>query len=51
MIVLDQDEIKTMNTPLNIGVYSNGKQINILNTSFLGPVVKEHKDKEHDEKD
>ncbi len=51
MIILDTDEIKTMNTPLKIGVYSNGQQINMLNTSFLGPVIKEHKDKEHDEKD
>jgi hypothetical protein len=51
LILLDQDEIKTMNTPLDIGVYSNGKLLNVLKTSFLGPVEKEHKEKEHDEKD
>jgi len=45
MIVLDQDELKTMNTPLNIGIYSDGKQINVLNTSFLGPVIKVQKRK------
>ena len=50
MVVLDQGEIKTMNTPLDIGVYSDGKQINLLKTSFLGPVEKEHNEKEHDEK-
>ena len=51
MIVLDQDELKTMNTPLNIGIYSDGKQINVLNTSFLGPVIKVHKESDHHEKD
>jgi hypothetical protein len=51
MVVLDQRDLKTMNTPLNIGVYSNGKQLNVLKTSFLGPVEKRHTDEEHDEED
>jgi cytochrome c oxidase accessory protein FixG len=51
MVVLDQSEIKTMNTPLSVGVYSNGKQVNVIKTSFLGPVAKEQKEKEQDEED
>jgi cytochrome c oxidase accessory protein FixG len=38
LIVLPKNEIKKMNTPLEIGVYSNGKLIEKKNTSFLGPV-------------
>ena len=46
MIVLNQDEIKAMNTPLTIGIYSDGKQINALQTSFLGPVLIENQGRE-----
>jgi cytochrome c oxidase accessory protein FixG len=48
MVMLDKHKIKTMNTPLKIGVYSNGKKISLISTSFLGPVVKKHKEGEHE---
>ena len=39
-ISLDKKSIVTMNTPLRIGVYSQGIEIQQINTSFLGPVEK-----------
>ena len=41
LIVLPKDEIKSMNTPVKIGVYANNKLIQEINTSFLGPVEEE----------
>ena len=46
LIILPESEIKTMNTPVEIGFYSNGKLLQNVKTSFLGPVVK-HKDENH----
>ena len=48
LIILPDSEIKTMNTPVDIGFYSNGKLLQNVKTSFLGPVVK-HKDENHEE--
>lgn len=38
LIFLPKDEIKRMNTPLTVGVYSKGDLIEKINTSFIGPV-------------
>ncbi len=38
LIILPKDEIKTMSTPIKIGVYAGNKLIKEINTSFLGPV-------------
>lgn len=37
LIVLNKEKIKMTNTPLKIEVLSGGKQIDIVNTTFLGP--------------
>jgi cytochrome c oxidase accessory protein FixG len=52
-ISLDKESITAMNTPLEIGVYSGGVEIQKINTSFLGPVEKKkrHDDKHSDEKE
>jgi cytochrome c oxidase accessory protein FixG len=39
-ISLDKKSIVTMNTPLQIGVYSEGVEVQRITTSFLGPVEK-----------
>ncbi|HLP14860.1 MAG TPA: cytochrome c oxidase accessory protein CcoG [Bacteroidota bacterium] len=39
-VILGRDEIKAMNTPLEIGVYAGGTRIASMSTSFLGPVRK-----------
>ena len=41
LIILPESEIKSMNTPVTIGFYSNGKLLQTINTSFLGPVEKQ----------
>lgn len=41
LIILPKDEIKTMSTPVKIGVYADNKLIKEINTSFLGPVEEE----------
>lgn len=46
LIILPDSEITTMNTPVEIGFYSNGKLLQSIKTSFLGPVQK-HKDENH----
>ena len=38
LILLDKAGIKKMNTPIEIGVYSDAKLIEKVKTSFLGPV-------------
>lgn len=49
-ISFDKKSITTMNTPLVIGVYSRGTEIQRISTSFLGPVEKnDHGDKRHNE--
>lgn len=40
-VLLDKTKISRMNTPLEIGVYSNGKEVDRITTSFLGPVEKQ----------
>ncbi|MBS1517510.1 MAG: cytochrome c oxidase accessory protein CcoG [Bacteroidetes bacterium] len=37
LILMPKDKIKMTNTPLNIEVYSDGKEIDELKTNFLGP--------------
>ena len=37
LIVLNKEKIKMTNTPLKIEILSGGKQIDIVNTTFLGP--------------
>jgi cytochrome c oxidase accessory protein FixG len=39
-VLLEKDEIKKMNTPIEIAVFANGKEIHRIATSFLGPVEK-----------
>ncbi|MBI2429064.1 MAG: cytochrome c oxidase accessory protein CcoG [Ignavibacteriales bacterium] len=39
-VLLEKNEIKKMNTPIVIEVYSNGKEIHRIKSSFLGPVEK-----------
>ena len=54
LIIIPGSELKTMNTPVTIGFYSNGKLLQNIQTSFLGPMKKEfdkEHDKEHEEKD
>lgn len=38
MVLLSKDEIKKMNTPIELGVYSDDKLIAKLNSTFMGPV-------------
>ncbi|HAP35472.1 MAG TPA: cytochrome c oxidase accessory protein CcoG [Bacteroidetes bacterium] len=46
-ISFDKKSITTMNTPLVIGVYSGGIEIQRITTSFLGPVEKKDQDEKH----
>ncbi len=46
-ISFDKKSISTMNTPLQIGVYSDGVEIQRINTSFLGPVEKKDQGEKH----
>ena len=41
LVLLDKDDIKKMNTPIEIGVYDGDKLIKKVKTSFLGPVEKD----------
>ncbi len=47
LVLLPKQEIKTMNTPIIIGVYSGNKLLQKVKTSFLGPV--EEKDGKHED--
>jgi hypothetical protein len=38
-IILNRDQIKNRKTKLTIGVYSNGKKIETVQTNFMGPVA------------
>jgi cytochrome c oxidase accessory protein FixG len=38
LVMLPEDEIKVMNTPLRIGVYRDNRKIDEIKTSFLGPI-------------
>ena len=46
LILLPKSEIKYMDTPISISVYSNKKLLEDIKTSFLGPV--KHGHDEHD---
>lgn len=50
LVVIPKSEIEKMNTPITIGFYSNGKLLDNIRTSFLGPVESHDKD-EHEEAD
>ena len=40
LLLLNRSELKSMNTPITIDVYSNGKLLEEVKTSFLGPMNK-----------
>lgn len=42
-ILLKKDSITKMNTPIVLGIYSGGREIQRIITSFLGPVEKKEK--------
>ncbi len=46
--MLPKSDIKFMDTPISIGVYSNNKLLEEKSTSFLGPVKRNHDDHEKD---
>ncbi len=51
-VLLDKRSITMMNTPLQFAVFVDGKEVQRINTSFLGPVEKKEKHEEkHDEKE
>ncbi|MFO7447865.1 MAG: cytochrome c oxidase accessory protein CcoG [Ignavibacteriaceae bacterium] len=50
LLLMPGDDLKRMNTPVSIGVYSNNKLLREIKTSFLGPVPKEEKEDEGDDK-
>ena len=37
LIVLDQSALKSGTTPVVVGIYSHGKRIQTIKTSFIGP--------------
>lgn len=37
LVLLNKDELKTMNVPLEIGLYKNGERFEIKKINFLGP--------------
>lgn len=38
MVLLKRDDIKTMTTAITIGIQTDGRQVDVIKTSFLGPV-------------
>ena len=50
LIILPKSEIKTMNTAVSIGFYSNDKLLQTIKTSFLGPVERHEKENHENEK-
>ena len=44
LVTLPKDEIKQMNTPVTIAVYSNNKLMKSIHSSFLGPVKMQKED-------
>ena len=43
LVTIPKDEIKILNTPIDIAVYSRSKLLKKIHTSFLGPVKKKNK--------
>lgn len=37
-IILDQNDIKKMKTKVKVGIFSEGEQIETVNTTFIGPI-------------
>ncbi|MEP7127699.1 MAG: cytochrome c oxidase accessory protein CcoG [Chitinophagales bacterium] len=50
-IQLPQSDITNIKTKVQIAVYSNGKKIDQLETTFIGPVYKQHHDEESKEQE
>ena len=50
-VLLQKDAITTMNTPLQFAVYVDGKEVQRVNTSFLGPVEKKENHEGQKDKD
>jgi len=48
LVLLPKDELKRMNNNINIGVYSNGKLLKQVSTSFLAPMHKHEEEKDED---
>ncbi|MCF8240596.1 MAG: cytochrome c oxidase accessory protein CcoG [Melioribacteraceae bacterium] len=46
MIILNKNQIKRMNTPLNIAVVTDDRVIDVVRTSFLGKIELKEKEKE-----
>lgn len=46
LVLIPKEELKVMNTPLVIGLYSGGTLIKKIGTSFLGPVEEEEDEHE-----
>jgi cytochrome c oxidase accessory protein FixG len=44
LLLLPRSELKSMNTPIIIGIYSKGKLLENVKTSFLGPMNKKDDD-------
>ncbi len=47
-VSLPQSNISSIKTAIEIGVFSDGKKIDQLKTSFIGPVYKKEKKEDHD---
>jgi polyferredoxin len=37
LIVIDHDDLSSSNTPIIIGLYKEGKKVDVYNTTFVGP--------------
>ncbi|HEY6627109.1 MAG TPA: FixG Ig-like domain-containing protein, partial [Ignavibacteriaceae bacterium] len=48
LVLLPKDELTTMNTPIDIGIYNEGKLIKKVSTSFLAPMKKKVEEDEED---
>ena len=51
LVIIPKSELKKMSTPITIGFYSNGKLLDNIRASFLGPVEHHDKKVEHEGKD
>jgi cytochrome c oxidase accessory protein FixG len=49
LVLLPREVLTKMNTGINIGVYSNGKLLKQVNTSFLAPMQKHEEENNEDE--
>jgi cytochrome c oxidase accessory protein FixG len=51
LVLLPKNELTKMNTPIDIGIYSDDKIIKKITTSFLAPMKKQHKEENENEED